>query len=442
MGEIICDLESIALVVCGTDTEQGNALLDMAEKHPEVFFTPIDVRSSLRAVDQSQVKARKFVHARNGDCVQNQLAMLAFGESFVACVRKLAMKIVESLPTRKIWVICCSTGEVRSDCLAKALVTRVFNGVEDDERIFNANIFSTSGVDRDGIEATVVKDAMSWAIAPWLTRRDDRKWGHDAEVASQLAFNTLRDLDTVGRHIHHVVARERKLGRHRPTALALLPTPPPAPPPPALVAAAKREAAAAAENAQVDTKEEQQEEVGTLMPEQEDDYDEDPSDAIVGESLKRFHRGEASSSVDEPKRQRRQSVEKSVCPFCQGTGRDEGDKPTKVDTVEGWAHILEQHAGLDDRALAEWKILYVCPDGHDLGKTEALFIAHSLLKRDAYIKNPSAFVMTHTKIAWEKIRPNYPHDRAEREAASRPTPAPIGRGVADDNRQGGAIGRR
>ena len=436
MGDFIVDLESIALVVCGTDTEQGRALLDMAKEHPENFFTPLDVRSSLRG-DQSQLKARKLVHTRNGDCVQNQLAMLAFGESFVACVRKLAMKIVATLPTRKIWVICCSTGDQRSDCLAKALVSRVFNAVDDAERIFNANVFSTSGVSADGIEATVVQDAMSWANGPWLTRRDDRKWGHDAEVASQLAFNTLRDLDTVGRHIHDVVAKERKLGRHRPTALALLPTPPPAPPPPALVAAAKREAQREAESAPVATKEEQEDEEDAFFVQADDEEEFD--DATVGESLKRadaLHWGEASSSVAESKRQRRQSPDKSVCPFCKGTGRDEGDTPTKVDTAEGWAHILQKHSGLDDRALAEWKILYSAP--HELGKTEALFLGHQLLKRDVFLKNPSAFVMTHAKIAWEKIRPGF--ERPAREAASRPTP--IGKGVADDSRQGGPIGNR
>ena len=436
MGDFIVDLESIALVVCGTDTEQGKALLDMAAKHPEDFFTPLDARTSFRA-DQSQVKARKLMHSRNGDCVQNQLAMLAFGETFVGCVRKLAKKIVAELPTRKIWVICCSTGEIRSDCLAKALVTRVFNGVKDDERIFNANIFSTSGVDRDGIEATVVQDARSWANGPWLTRRDDRKWGHDAEVASQLAFNTLRDLDLIGRYFHDVVAKERKLGRHRPSTLALLPTPPPAPPPPALLEAAKREAAAG--SAPLDTKDEPEEDEAVVV--RGDDEDEDmEDDAVVGESLKRaFHWGEASSSVaeskrPEPKRQRRQSVEQSVCPFCQGTGRDEGDTP-KVDTAEAWAHILEKHAGLDDRALSEWKMLFCAPYG--LGKEEALFLGHQLLKRDEHINNPSAFIMSGTKVAWQKIRPN--PDRA-REAASRQTP--IGRGGTDEGRHGGPIGIR
>ncbi len=81
-------LAPIAIIVAGSNTPQGAAMLRIAEKHPDRYHM-IDVRQWLFR-DPGEGKAFKIPHDMNSDFLPCQLSLLKSKEAIVECVKVVA----------------------------------------------------------------------------------------------------------------------------------------------------------------------------------------------------------------------------------------------------------------------------------------------------------------------------------------------------------------
>ena len=107
----------------------------------------------------------------------------------------------------------CTAWQHRSDGVAKALASRVFNAKRDGQRYFNCNVFSLSCANVDSIEARVVAEALKWVRIPWVVCRDDRLWASGAQVASSVARQSLAKIDDLARDIANRYGSTREYWR-------------------------------------------------------------------------------------------------------------------------------------------------------------------------------------------------------------------------------------
>ena len=357
----------ISIIVAGASTVQGAEFLKHAAKRLDKFVL-IDVRDWIHRdpMDQSTEKAFKVAHWENSDCLHCQLGMLR-QPSFVTCVRDCAFAILGAHLEKKAFIVYCTAGQHRSDAVAKALATRVFNNQADDDRIFNCNVFTLSGARNAEV---VVNEAMKWIDEPWVIVKHDVMWAHNAQFASSVAHAALAEVDKLNDEIHTAVnplgtlPKGCDLRRTEAKVEDIIET------------ECKKAADVARSSNAVQL------------------ADGPGGEAVIGRAPKRARVEEADDDEVE-------TVEVD-CPFCGGTGVAE--ETAKIDTVEAWSAALERR-WVDDGARLDWCTLYCAP--HPLGKQEALSIIHKVLKKasgDYAVHNPSGFVVSSVKAAWRLVR--------------------------------------
>ena len=116
-------LAPISIIVCGTNTPQGAAMLKMASENSDKFHTPVDVRKWMHG---DEVGGWKISHWNNADFLPCQLSLLRLS-GFVVCVDECAQRMAATVDEARAWVLYCTAGQHRSDGIAKAISSRVFN---------------------------------------------------------------------------------------------------------------------------------------------------------------------------------------------------------------------------------------------------------------------------------------------------------------------------
>ena len=381
MSSVMQELAPVSIVVAGSDTLAGKAMLELAAARPDKFHPPIDVRRWL-LVDPSQNRHFRIPHDRNSEFLPCQLSLLR-GANFFECVRDIATMIGTAVGARKVWVLYCTLGQHHSDGVAKAICTRVLNNMSDADRYYNCNIFSLSCADRVSLDHPIVWEALQWAQTPWLVRNEDVLWGTDATYASSVANFVLAKVDSLQHEIHglhvdklEVIVRPREGAQEevRPT-----------------IGAAEVEAVIA--RAEATAAESQPRDVKRAHPRQQCEG-RASSSADGGQASKRAKVGvPRSPPIDAP------------CPYCGGSGRDADVDHTleDVDTVEAWSVVLRER-GVDDGARLDWCSLY---SANLDGKQRALAIVHKLLRKESghyAVNKPSAFVVSGCRKEWHAVR--------------------------------------
>ena len=317
-------------------------MLKLAKANVDTFHPPIDVRRWLRR-DPKQGKEWSVAHDKDADFLPCQLSVLRM-DGFVDCVESIAKKIIAATPSGgggKVWILFCTAGQHRSDGVAKALASRVFNAGADDDRRYNCNVFSLSCAQVDSYEKTIVTQTLRWLEQPWCDRRELVPWAHQALVVSGDAFDVLRKIDGVGRDLlSRKDAHDARVERAR--------------------------------GSRVET---------PTAPWHRDEVE----------------AGDKAPAPKRPKVDRGECVD-TTCPFCGGTG--EYQPMPKLDTIETWSRILEM-SEVDEPARQDWASLFAASAN---GKREALSIVHKVISKDAQIRKPSMWVTSAVRKAWHEVR--------------------------------------
>ena len=351
----------ISIIVSGASTPQGAEFLKHAKKRTDKFVL-IDVREWIKRDPLDNNKAFKVSHWENSDCLHCQLDMLR-QPSFVECVRDCAFAIVGAHLQKKAFVIYCTAGQHRSDAVAKALASRVFNNQADDDRIFNCNVFTLSCAK---VVDVVVDEAMKFLVEPWVIVKHNEMWAHNAQFASSVACAALIEVDNLNDEIHATVDDTLQKGCGLRQTDAKVED----------IIEAECKKSKAADVARSSTAVHLADGPG--------------GEAVIGRAPKRARVEEAEETP------------KIDCPFCGGTGVAE--ETTKIDTVEAWSAALESR-WVDESARLDWCTLYCATQS--MGKQEALSIVHKILKKASggyAVSNPSAFVVSSVKQAWQLVR--------------------------------------
>ena len=354
----------ISIIVAGASTPQGEEFLKHAHARADKFVL-IDVRKWMPRDPAGNNKAFKVAHWENSDCLHCQLDVLR-QSSFVECVRYCAFHILGAHTEKKAFVIYCTAGQHRSDAVAKALATRVFNNQADDDRIFNCNVFTLSCA---RVADVVVNEAMKWLDAPWVIVKHNEMWAHNAQFASSVAFAALEAVDKFADEIHTAVGGTLQQGCDLRRS------------------SAKVEDMIDEECSIIEADGRAQSSKGVHLA------DGPGGEAVIGRAPKRARGlGEAESDGE------------ATCEFCGGTGIAE--ERLKIDTVEAWSAVLESR-WVDESARIDWCTLYCATN--PMGKQEALSIVHKILKKESgghqhAVHKPSAFVVASVKAAWRLVR--------------------------------------
>ena len=98
----------------------------------------------------------------------------------------------------KVIVVYCTAGVHRSQGSSKGLVQRVLNAITyNDQRLYNARVFTCEECEPRAIEETVIKQAIKWMTKPWaLARPPAQIWRAAGSLAIRLhipkvAFGSL-----------------------------------------------------------------------------------------------------------------------------------------------------------------------------------------------------------------------------------------------------------
>ena len=352
----------ISIIVAGASTPQGVDFLKHASRRTDKFVL-IDVREWIKRDPMGDNKAFKVAHWENSDCLHCQLDMLR-QPSFVGCVRDCAFHIIDAHLEKKAFVLYCTAGQHRSDAVAKALATRVFNNQADDDRIFNCNVFTLS---RARVADVVVNEAMEWLDEPWVFVKHNEMWAHNAQFASSVAFAALVEVDKLNDEIHTAVGGTLQKGCDlRRTEV-------------------KVEDIIEAECSIIEAADVARSSTAVHLA------DGPGGEEVIGRAPKRA-RGLGEAECDG----------EATCQFCGGTGVAE--EIPNIDTVEAWSAALESR-WVDESARLDWCTLYCAT--HPMGKQEALSIVHKILKKASggyAVSKPSAFVVSSVKAAWRLVR--------------------------------------
>jgi hypothetical protein len=345
----------ISIIVAGDKTDVGKAFIATAKSDTWELYTLFDVREWLKRdpTDSDTNKSFFVSHWENSDSLSCQVDLLTH-PSFVDCCKAVARRISESHMERKVYVLYCSAGQHRSDAVAKAIQTRIFNSTPDESRVFNCNVFTLSGAK---VADVVVDEAFKFLKKPWVLVNHTEFWGRRAHFANNRAHAALATIDALGTVIHSRI-EGTDLASHSQPLIKPLP-----------IGGRPRQSSERASTKAM------------------------PKRARVDE-------GDSRASVDEG--DGRDACGEEKCPLCDGTGIAT-ELPT-VDTTEVWMKVLESRT-VDESARLDWCALY---SADPTGKKEGLSIIHKILKKESgkhQVDNPSAFVVSSVKNSWRQIRP-------------------------------------
>ena len=104
------NLAPISIIVAGARTNQGAAMLKIAEANPDKFRA-IDVRQWLQR-DPSLGKQWDVAHDKDSEFLPCQLSLL-LSPGFVECVKACATDIANHHEEKLVWVLYCTAGQHR-----------------------------------------------------------------------------------------------------------------------------------------------------------------------------------------------------------------------------------------------------------------------------------------------------------------------------------------
>ena len=189
---------SVAFVVYGIHTDNGKTVDAYMRRSPELFHKPIDIRRILWN-DPVQRTRYKCKRGENADFTQTQIAMLDDRRFYDACVhvfKQVEADMLENSICSKVVPVYCSAGDHRSHSVVEAVVNRILNACNKDDRRFNAKAFLANSCHENAVIEVICDAAVSWLNEPFCLV-EPSGWGYDVADVHERAYKQLTWLESL-----------------------------------------------------------------------------------------------------------------------------------------------------------------------------------------------------------------------------------------------------